>query len=156
MSNKKIILGSDHAGFKLKEAIKKFLIKKGYEVDDQGASSYNSNDDYPEFIFKAAKKVAQNPNSKGIIFGGSGQGEAIVANKLKGIRAALYYGGNLDIAKLSRIHNDANMLSLGARFLTKNHAIEAVKLWLKTGSSNEERHRRRVKQISQIEEKICK
>jgi len=137
MPTKKIILGSDHAGFKLKEAIKKFLIKEGYEVDDLGASSYNHDDDYPEFIFKAAKKVAQNPNSKGIIFGGSGQGEAIVANKVKGIRAALYYGGNLDIVKLSRIHND-------------------VRLWLNTGFSNEERHKRRVKQISQIEEKICK
>nr|AQS32388.1 hypothetical protein [uncultured archaeon] len=156
MPTKKIILGSDHAGFKLKEAIKKFLIKEGYEVDDLGASSYNHDDDYPEFIFKAAKKVAQNPNSKGIIFGGSGQGEAIVANKVKGIRAALYYGGNLDIVKLSRIHNDVNMLSLGARFLAEKQAIEAVRLWLNTGFSNEERHKRRVKQISQIEEKICK
>lgn len=152
----KIFLGSDHAGFNLKEAIKKFLIEEGYEVDDRGASSYNPNDDYPEFICKAAKKVAQNPDSKGIIFGGSGQGEAIVANKLKGIRAALYYGSNLDILNLSRIHNDTNMLSLGARFLTEKQAIEAVKLWLNTGFSNEERHKRRVKQISQIEEKICK
>ena len=130
MPAKKIILGSDHAGFKLKEAIKKFLIKEGYEVDDQGGSSYDSNDDYPEFICKAAKKVAQNPGSKGIIFGGSGQGEAMVANKIKGIRAALYYGSNLDIVKLSKTHNDANMLSLGARFLTEKQAIEAVKLWL--------------------------
>ena len=152
---KKIILGSDHAGFKLKEAIKKFLIKEGFEVNDLGTHSYNADDDYPEFIAVAAKKVASNKNSKGIIFGGSGQGEAIIANKIKGIRAALYYGSNLDIVKLSRTHNNANILSLGARFLTEKQAMEAVRLWLKTDFSNEERHKRRIKQIIRIE-KTCK
>lgn len=148
---KKIVLGTDHAGFKLKEEIKKFLIKEGYQVDDQGAHSYNADDDYPKFIATAAKKVAKNPKSRGIIFGASGQGEAIAANKVKGIRAALYYGQNMDIVKLSRTHNDSNILSLGARFLAEKQAIEAVKIWLKTDFSNEERHKRRIKQISKLE-----
>lgn len=148
---KKIVLGTDHAGFKLKEEIKKFLIKEGYKVDDQGAHSYNADDDYPKFIVAAAKKVAKNPKSRGIIFGASGQGEAIAANKVKGIRAALYYGQNMDIVKLSRTHNDSNILSLGARFLAEKQAIEAVKIWLKTDFSNEERHKRRIKQISKLE-----
>lgn len=156
MPQKTIILGTDHAGFELKEAVKEFLIKEGYDVDDMGTDSYNPDDDYPEFIHKAAKKVAETPDSKGIIFGGSGQGEAITANKLKGIRAALYYGQNLDIVKLSRTHNDANILSLGARFLNKKDAIEAVRLWLNTPFSKEERHKRRLKQISKIEERTCK
>jgi len=156
MPNKTIILGSDHAGFELKEEIKKFLINEGYDVEDMGANSCNPDDDYPEFIYKAAKKVAETLDSKGIIFGGSGQGEAITANKIKGIRAALYYGQNLDIVKLSRTHNDANILSLGARFLNKKEAIEAVKLWLNTPFSKEERHKRRLKQLSKIEEKTCK
>jgi ribose 5-phosphate isomerase B len=152
---KKIILSSDHAGFKLKEAIKKFLIKEGFEVNDLGTHAYNTDDDYPEFIAAAAKNVASSKDSKGIVFGGSGQGEAIVANKIKGIRAVIYYGHNLDIVKLSRTHNDTNILSLGARFLTEKQAIEAVKLWLKTEFNNEERHKRRIKQITQIE-KTCK
>ncbi len=151
MPGQKIILGSDHAGFELKEEIKKFLIKEGFEIEDIGAYKFDPDDDYPDFIYKASKKVAENPNNRGIIFGASGQGEAIVANKVKGIRAALYYGNNLDIVKLSRTHNNANMLSLGARFLNKKEAIEAVKLWLNTGFSNKERHIRRIKKISKIE-----
>jgi len=152
MKTKKIILGSDHAGFQLKEEIKEFLEKEGYEIEDVGAKSYDKEDDYPDFISKAAKKVSKDPkNNKGIILGGSGQGEAITANKIKGIRAALYYGGNKDIIKLSRTHNDTNMLSLGSRFLNKKEAIEAVKLWLNTDFSDEERHIRRIKKISDIE-----
>lgn len=151
MPKQKIFLGTDHAGFELKEHIKNFLEKEGYDAEDQGAYSYDENDDYPEFIYKAAKKVSENPGSRGIIFGGSGQGEAIAANKVKGIRAALYYGHKLEIIKLSRTHNDANILSLGARFLSKNWAIEAVKIWLQTPFDDEERHKRRIKQISKIE-----
>jgi len=146
----KIILGTDHAGFNLKEQIKKYLLGEGYEVEDVGAHKFDSNDDYPDFIFKAAKKVAEDKNNKGIILGASGQGEAIAANKVKGIRAALYYGQNMDIIKLSRTHNDANILSLGARFLTEKQAIESVKIWLKTDFSNEERHKRRIKKISKL------
>ena len=146
----KIILGTDHAGFELKEQIKKYLLEESYEVVDVGAHKFDPKDDYPDFISKAAKKVAENKNNKGIIFGASGQGEAIAANKIKGIRAAVYYGQNIDIVKLSRTHNDSNILSLGARFLTEKQAIEAVKIWLKTDFSNEERHKRRIKKISKL------
>jgi ribose 5-phosphate isomerase B len=91
--------------------------------------------------------------NKGIVIGGSGQGEAIAANKVKGVRAAVYYGGSLDIVKLSRTHNDSNILSLGARFLTQEEAIEAIKVWLETPFNNEERHKRRIKKIRAFENK---
>ena len=146
----KIFIGADHAGYKLKEEIKKYLIDSGLNVEDKGAHRLDSNDDYPDFIVPVAKSVAKDPNSKGIIFGASGQGEAIVANKIKGVRAALYYGGNMEIVKLSRTHNNANILSLGARFLTREEAIKAVKLWLNTDFSNEDRHIRRVKKVNNI------
>ena len=146
----KIFLGTDHAGFELKEYVKKHLLKLGMEVEDMGAHKLDSKDDYPDFIVPVAKKVSKNQNSRGIVFGASGQGEAIVANKIKGIRAALYYGRNMEIVKLSRTHNDANILSLGARFLSKEEAIEAINLWLKTGFSKEPRHIRRIKKISNI------
>lgn len=146
----KIFLGTDHAGFELKEHVKKHLLKLGMEVEDLGAHKLDSKDDYPDFIVPVAKKVSKNQNSKGIVFGASGQGEAISANKVKGIRAALYYGGNMEIVELSRMHNNANILSLGARFLTKEEAIKAVNLWLKTDFSNEPRHARRIKKISNI------
>ena len=148
----KIILGADHAGFELKEEIKKYLKVAGIKVEDEGAYKFDKDDDYPDFVIPVAKKVADDPdNNKGIVFGASGQGEAIVANKIKGVRAALYYGGNPDIVKLSRTHNNANILSLGTRFLSKDEAIEAVKIWLETGFSNEKRHARRVKKINAIQ-----
>jgi|SRR3989338_5938193 len=151
MKNKKIFLGADHAGFELKEEVKSCLLGLGKEVEDEGAHTFNIEDDYPDFIVPVAKKVAQDPdNNKGIIFGASGQGETIAANKIKGVRAALYYGGDMKIVKLSRTHNNANILSLGARFLTKKDAIEAVKLWLETDFSNEKRHARRIKKINYI------
>ena len=147
--NKKIVLATDHAGFKLKEDIKKYLTEKGMEVEDMGTHTLNPKDDYPDFIIPAAKKVAKD-QSRGIIFGASGQGEAITANKVKGIRAALYYGKNIDIVKLSRTHNNANILSLGAKFLSKEEAIKAVETWINTDFSNEERHIRRIKKISKL------
>ena len=147
----KIFLGADHAGFELKEHVKKYLISLGIEVEDKGAHKFDAKDDYPDFIVQVAKEVAKNPaTSRGIIFGASGQGEAIAANKIKGIRAALYYGGNMEIVKLSRTHNNTNILSLGARFLKKEEAVKAVKLWLETDFSNEPRHIRRIKKISKI------
>lgn len=145
--NKKIVLATDHAGFRLKEEIKNYLKEKGMEVEDMGAHNLEPEDDYPDFIVPAAKKVAKD-QSRGIIFGASGQGEAITANKIKDIRAAVYYGKNMEIVKLSRTHNDANILSLGAKFLSKEEAIKAVNLWLKTDFSNKERHKRRIKKIS--------
>ena len=147
--DKKIILATDHAGFKLKEDIKKYLIEGGMEVEDMGTHTLNPKDDYPDFIIPAAKKVAKD-QSRGIIFGASGQGEAIAANKVKGIRAALYYGKNMDIVKLSRTHNNTNILSLGAKFLSKEEAIKAVETWINTDFSNEERHIRRIKKISKL------
>ena len=149
-SKEKIILGTDHAGFELKETIKKYLLEQGYDVEDKGAHSYNAEDDYVDFIVPAAKEVASNQEYRGIILGGSGQGEAMAANRIKGARAAVYYGKDLELVKLSRTHNNSNILSLGARFLTKEQALEAVKLWLNTDFKNEERHLRRIKKLDKI------
>lgn len=146
-----IFISSDHAGFQLKNAIIKFLTKEGIPVTDIGPFEYNELDDYPDYIIPAAQVVAKNPETdKGIVIGGSGQGEAIAANKVKGVRAALYYGGNKDIITLSREHNNANVLSLGARFLTVEEAIEVIQLWLKTDFSGEERHKRRLQKIDDL------
>ncbi len=147
----KIFLASDHAGFKLKEVIKKYLSELSYEVEDLGAHTENQDDDYPEIMSRAAKKVAENPGTdKAIIFGGSGQGEAMVANRFTGVRAVVFYGGALDIITLSREHNNANILSFGARFVGEDEAKEAAKLWLETPFSEDERHIRRIGQIEQI------
>lgn len=145
-----IYLGSDHAGFELKRKIKKLLDELGLKYEDLGPNKYDTDDDYPDFIIPVAQKVAENSGSRGIVFGGSGQGEAIAANKIKGIRAALYYGGPLDIVKLSRTHNDSNILSLGARFVNENEAIQAVKLWLET-EFEDGRHQRRIEKIKNVE-----
>jgi len=150
----KIIIGSDHAGYELKERIKEYLHGLGFEYEDVGPESLDPSDDYPDYIISAAKKVAENlEENKGIVIGGSGQGEAIAANKVKGIRAVVYYGGSLDIVKFSRTHNDANVLSLGARFLSEVEAKNAVKLWLETPFSGNERHIRRGKKIKEFEDK---
>ena len=142
-----IYLGADHAGFALKEELKQYLLGLAMEVEDLGAFELNPTDDYPDFIVPVAKKVAESPDqNRGVVFGGSGQGEAIAANKIKGIRAAVYYGGSLDIVKLSRQHNNTNILSLGARFLSKEEALEAVKVWLETPFEGG-RHERRIKKI---------
>lgn len=150
----KVYLATDHAGFELKEKVKEYLVENGYQVEDMGAYQLDPSDDYPDFISKSAEAVSKDPdNSRGIIFGGSGQGEAIVANKFKNIRAIVFYGGNLEIIKLSREHNDANILSLGARFLQDEGALEAVRLWLKTQFPKGERHVRRIEKIRVIENK---
>ena len=146
-----IYLATDHAGFELKEEIKKFLVGEGYKVEDFGALNLDPEDDYPDFISKAAEAVSKDPQSKGIILGGSGQGEAIVANKFPNIRAAVYYGYETQIPELTRQHNDSNILSLGARFLSVNEALTAVKLFLETPFSNQERHVRRIEKIKNIE-----
>lgn len=148
----KIFLGSDHAGFKLKEEIKKFLDKLGYKYEDLGTYTENSSD-YPEIALKVAQEVAKH-NDKGILMCGTGVGEAIVANKVKGIRAANCF--NEYTAKMSREHNNSNVLCLGTRVLNKNLAKRITKIWLETGFSKETRHRRRVKQINAIEKILCK
>lgn len=147
-----IYLGSDHAGFELKEKIKKFLKEEGYEIEDKGAFKFDPEDDYPDFIRPVAEAVTANRDSRGLIFGGSGQGEAIVANRIKGIRAAVFCGDRWvglgdKIIRLSRDHNDSNILSIGARFVDERTAKNAVGLWLRTPFSGEERHRRRINKI---------
>ncbi len=149
---KKIIIGSDHAGFELKEEIKKFLTQLEYEYEDLGTNSKESCD-YPKIAFKVAKKVIET-KSRGILICGSGLGDTIVANKVKGIRAANCF--NEYTAKMSREHNNSNLLCLGARILKSDEAKNITKIFLETEFSKEERHRRRVKQISEIEEKTCK
>jgi ribose 5-phosphate isomerase B len=144
----KIYLASDHAGFKLKEILRKYLVESGYEVKDFGPFSYNETDDYPDFVRKAARAVANDPEqSRGIVLGGSGQGEAMAANRFNNVRAAVFYGGPENIIKLSREHNNANILSLGARFLSEDEAKKVVKLWLETNFPGEERHIRRINKI---------
>ena len=127
----KIYLASDHAGFELKQFLGDHLLQLGFSVKDYGAHNMNPSDDYPDFIIPAAQMVAGDSNAKGIIMGGSGQGEAIAANRVKGVRAVVYYDGPIDIVKLSRSHNNANILSIGARFITSEKAAVAVDLWLK-------------------------
>ena len=127
----KIYLGSDHAGYSLKEAIKEHLLANGYGVEDLGAVNYDPEDDYPNLIFPVAEAVARNRESMGIILGGSGQGEAMVANRVNGVRAAVYYDGPDEIIKLSRQHNNANVLSLGARFIETSRALQVIDIWLK-------------------------
>ena len=166
----KVYLASDHGGFVLKEIIKKFLLEKGYDIEDCGAYTLTPADDYPQFITSAAIKVCEQPNSFGIVLGGSGQAEMMLANKFKGIRAALFYAPALavtsvdasgrtssdpfEIVKLSRLHNDANILSLGGRFLTPDEATHAVETFLITPFSGEERHARRISEITKIENNL--
>ncbi len=167
----KIYIASDHAGFKLKEELVPFV--KGldfrHEVFDLGPVEYNENDDYPDFIAPVAEAVASGEGLEpverrmGIIIGGSGQGEAMTANRFKGVRAAVFYGEHMpiqyidmtmkeshdpyEIVKLSRAHNDANILSIGARFVSSAESKMAVKLFLETSFTGEERHLRRIKKI---------
>jgi ribose 5-phosphate isomerase B len=147
-----IFIASDHAGFELKGKLLSYLKEKGNEVEDMGAFELNPTDDYPTIMLPVALRVFDDPkNHKAIIIGGSGQGEAMIANRIPEVRAAVYYGGSLDIVKLSREHNDANVLSLGARFVTEDEAKKAIDLWLSTPFSNEERHARRIELIDAIE-----
>lgn len=164
----KVYLATDHAGFELKEKVKEFLKKEGYEIEDCGAYEYDKNDDYPDFITKAAAGVSKDPGSKAIIFGSSGQGEAIVANKFKEVRAVVFYSPcipshNVDVTgressdpfemiRLTREHNNANVLSLGAKILKEEDALKAAKLWLEAPFTKEERHARRIEKIKKIEE----
>ncbi len=147
-----LYLASDHAGFELKQDIANFLKQADSEFIDIGPFTYDALDDYPDFIIPAAEKVGQNPDkNRAIIFGASGQGEAMAANKVKGVRAAVFYGGSEKIITLSKIHNNANILSLGAKFMDKEKAQKIIKLWLNTNFTNEARHLRRINKISRFE-----
>jgi ribose 5-phosphate isomerase B len=140
---RKIAIASDHAGYQYKEKIKEFLASKGYTVQDFGTDSEESCD-YPLFIRPAAEAVSRGECDQGIVLGGSGNGEAIVANKVKGIRCAVCW--SRDSARFAREHNNANMISLGQRMMSVETALEAVETWL-TASFEGGRHERRIKQI---------
>ena len=143
----KVFLASDHAGFELKGKLIAHLKSRGYEVKDYGPLALNPTDDYPETILPLAHGIALERGAMGIAIGMSGTGEAIVCNRVKGVRAAEYYGGAQEILTLSRQHNNANVLALAARFVGEKEAIAAVELWLATPFSNEERHARRVQEL---------
>jgi len=143
--NKTIVLATDHAGFELKEHVKRFLIKKGYDIKDFGALEYDGLDDYPDFILPAAKYISEH-KLIGIIFGGSGQGEAMAANRIKGIRAAVFYNGPDEIVELSRLHNNANIISIGARFVSNQEVEKVIELWLST-DFEEGRHEKRINKL---------
>ena len=142
----KIHLATDHAGLELKNCIKDYLISKGQDVTDHGAHEYDAQDDYPDYIFPCAKAVAADPESRGIILGGSGQGEAMAANRVRGVRAAVYYGSEKEIVQLSRGHNNANVLSLGARFISEKVIYEVIETWLDKPFEGG-RHQRRIDKL---------
>lgn len=156
----KIYFAADHAGFALKNALVKHVHTLGYGVEDMGAFSSDPEDDYPDFVVPLAKRVADEIGARGIIIGGSGQGEAMCANRVPGIRAAVFYGSQrvtsaldiegghsedgFDAIRLPRRHQDANILSIGARFISGDEADEAVRIFLETPFSNSPRHTRRI------------
>ncbi len=156
----KIFVGTDHAGFTLKEKLVEMLTSQGHEVVDKGAYSYNEGDDYPDFVAPVAEEVSKNPDPekvRGIVLGATGEGEAIVANKFPHVRAVVYYGeahsvvdDESDVIERSRAHNNSNVLSLAARYLTEEHMMQAVNHWLNTPFSEGERHIRRIGKIDQI------
>ena len=142
----KIHIATDHAGLDLKNIIRDYLISKGHEITDHGAHEYDALDDYPDYIFPCAKAVASDLESRGIILGGSGQGEAMAANRVKGVRASVFYNGPVEIVKLSREHNNANILSLGARFMTKDEIYDIIEMWLDEPFGGG-RHQRRIDKL---------
>ena len=144
----KIHISTDHAGLELKNIIRDYLIEKGHAVTDHGAHEYDALDDYPDFIFPCAHAVAADKESRGIILGGSGQGEAMAANRVKGVRAAVFYNGPKEIVKLSREHNNANILSLGARFMSEDEICDIIDFWLDE-SFEGGRHQRRIEKLDQ-------
>ncbi len=143
----KIFIGADHAGFELKGKLIPFLKELGHDVEDLGPDVYRQDDDYPDYIRPVAEKVSLDESAKGVVLDKSGQGNVMCANRVKRVRAAVYYGGNLEIVRLSRQHNDSNILSIGAAFVSLGEAKEAVRLFLETPFSGDERHVRRIKKL---------
>src|SRR3972149_5456849 len=152
-----IYIASDHAGFYLKKQLIQYLKIKGLEVEDLGPYELDPDDDYPDFIIPCAQKVAQQiakgKDVRGIVIGGSGQGEVIAANKVKGIWAAVINSANPQIPKLAREHNNANVLSLGARFLSAEDAKKAVSSWLDAEFEGG-RHQKRINKIIKFEKRL--
>ncbi|MEZ5115737.1 MAG: ribose-5-phosphate isomerase [Candidatus Nanopelagicales bacterium] len=145
----RVHLGSDHAGFELKAALAEHLRAAGHEVTDHGALAYDPDDDYPAFCIAAAEAVVADPGSLGVVIGGSGNGEQIAANKVEGVRAALAW--NEDTAQLAREHNDANVVSIGARMHDQDTALHLVDVFLATPFSQGERHVRRIAELAEYE-----
>jgi len=159
----KIYLAGDHAGFRLKSALSAQLLLLGHEVVDLGPATLNTEDDYPDFVKPLAKRLAKEKMAVGIVCAGSGQGEAMCANRVKGVRAAVFYGkmravealdaegghseDGFDPIRLARKHNDANMLSIGSRFVSPEDAHAAARIFLETTFSGDARHVRRLKKF---------
>ena len=164
----KVLIGTDHAGFELKELLKSFIIELGHEVVDKGAFEFYKDDNYPEFIIPTAQAVADanDKNTVGIVIGGSGQGEAMAANRVRGIRATTFYGprppsravdvtgrqsaDEYEMINLSRSHNAANVLALGTRFISDEEAKTAVKLWLGSDAKTSDRYMKRIDQVEDM------
>lgn len=140
----KVFFASDHAGFVLKSTLVSYIQSLGYPTEDMGPHTFDSEDDYPDFVTPCAQRVVQEGNAVGIVLGKSGQGEAMAANRTKDARAIVFYGGDLEIVRLAREHNNANILSLGAGFLDVELAKQAIQLFLTTPFSGESRHVRRL------------
>lgn len=149
-----VYFAADHWGFELIPELVAFVRDElGLDTEHCGPFEYDAGDDYPDFIQNAARQVAEDPEGRrAIIFGKSGQGEAMCANRFPGVRAAVYYGGPTEIITLSREHNNANVLSLGAGFLSLEEAKEAIQSWLTTEFSGEERHIRRIEKLDMLEQ----
>ena len=168
-----IYFAGDHAGFEMKQELMEFVRSLGHDVEDMGPFSYNPNDDYSDFVIPLAKKIgekvqkgergergekgqrksASSPRqsaTRGIVVAGSGQGEIIAMNRVRGARAALFCPCNLDLIKASRDHNDSNIFALGARFCTLDEAKQGITVWLKTPFSGDERHMRRLQKIEEL------
>ncbi len=158
----KIYFASDHAGFEMKQSLIEYVRSLGHEVTDCGPTALDPEDDYPVYVTCAASAVSHKTADRAIVIGASGQGEAMVANRFSGVRAAVYYGDGasqldmggktLGMLESTREHNDANILSLGARFIDLAEAKDAVRLWLEVQFSGEERHLRRIKQIDALQQ----
>jgi ribose 5-phosphate isomerase B len=146
----RVHLGSDHAGFELKEALKQRLVELGHEPVDHGPAAYVATDDYPPYCLAAAEGVVGDPGSLGVVVGGSGNGEQIAANKVKGARCALAW--STQTAELARQHNDANLVSVGGRMHTEAEALGFVETFLATPFSEDQRHQRRIAMLTEYEQ----
>lgn len=146
----RVHIGGDHAAYEMQRGLVDWLAEQGYDVVDHGPKEYDELDDYPVFVLRAAEAVAAEPGSLGVVLGGSGNGEQMAANKVKGIRAALCY--STELAQLAREHNDAQIISLGGRFHTQEQAQAMVKVFLETPFSGVERHQHRLDMVSAYEQ----
>ena len=150
-----IHVATDHAGFEHKEAVASWLTQEGYTVVDHGSYHFDAVDDFPDFISLAASAVNEDPqSSRGIIFGGSGQGEAMMANSYPHVRAVVYYGGDKTVPIISRQHNDANVLSIGARFVDVNMSKQVIWDWLHTQPLTDEKYQRRNQKMIEITKQL--